>query len=126
MTGAAQSLLVELDRQGLTLQVVAGRLRYQPVSAMTAELLQRVAASKEALLELIEVRTRARRAPLDPAFWDELPVRTASLTSRPDDRTCYACNGERWWRRAGSSTEWFCARCAPPAVGVGEIEVRDA
>ncbi len=39
-------------------------------------------------------------------------------------RSCYSCRGTSWWRRAGSSSEWFCRRCAPPATS--EIEVRDA
>jgi putative DNA primase/helicase len=37
---------------------------------------------------------------------------------------CRACGGTRRWRRAGSSTEWFCMRCVSPTTT--EIEVRDA
>ena len=118
-------LRAELDSRGIELFVRDGGLRYRPRAATTPELLQRVSDLKP---ELTAICSPGILGSLLVAFDGKLdesePGVTAEFPATSPSVACWACSGRSSWRRAGSSTEWFCTRCAPPMTS--EIEVRNA
>jgi hypothetical protein len=115
--------------RGIRIELRKGRVRCRPSTALTPELRDAIRAIKPDLRRLLpDIGRNPPRSfppePLDPTYWDSVGYPNASLTPIVEERPCRCCFGTRWWRRAGSTTQWFCIRCHVPMCA--EVEVRDA
>jgi len=115
--------------RGIRIEVWKGRLHCRPASALTPELRDAIRSIRPDLLRLlpdlgVNPPSKGPRPTLDPIYWDSVGYPTASLTPVSEERPCRCCFSTRFWRRAGSGTQWFCERCHPPLSS--GIEVRDA
>ncbi|MBK7644378.1 MAG: hypothetical protein IPJ19_15275 [Planctomycetes bacterium] len=126
---SVSTVTAQAAMRGVRIEVRHGRVFCRPKSGLTPELRDTINAVKTDLLRLlpdvgVSPPANTKRPILDPAYWDSVVCPNAPLTPIVEERPCRCCSGARWWRRAGSSTEWFCIRCHPPSCA--EIEVRDA
>ena len=90
MSAPATALLAELKRRGVTLQTQGGRLRFRPVNAVPASLLEELRAHRDELRQLLEQSEAPARgsasslgpAPGSPAAQLEEEWREALLRAR--------------------------------------------
>ena len=102
---ASEALIFLLRLRGLGVELEArgDSLAYQPVAAMTADLLLLLRAHKEMLLELLR----------PGSLWRSLDTWTA-------EPTCQTCPERRFWLpRRG----WLCVHCSPPG-NPADVDVR--
>ncbi len=104
----AADLLLELDRLGVRLQADGDKLRFNPRSAVTPDMLARLKVHKAELLALLRNGAAVVAAPAEfPLKWIE-----------PDDDVsvppCPTCGGSELWETI--SGDWRCQHCDAAAL----------
>ena len=103
---SARALLSELRGLGVALRVVDAHLHYRPMSAVTPELREQMAACKDELIALVSAPESS------PDLGDG---------DRPIAERCPSC-GERDFVRPRAGGAWRCARCRRYELPSAEVE----
>src|SRR5688572_22471252 len=114
---SASVLLARLHRLGVELRPQGDKIAYRPKDALNSDLLGRLQAHKEELLEMLRADPS-----LGQPFSLPLPLSLFELVARTKG-ACYVCGSVLFWRLR-DGRELICAICHPSSHPAGEIEWR--